>query len=272
MRRTLSKAGCDTNFAYQYNTVTEGMGATRANLLRMLRSLDLVGWSSHEESGKVDRKAFARFAAGSTTVFKRREYVEAERSAVSILIDCSGSMAWDGGRIRVAESVAIQLSRILDKANVDFAVTGFNGGSEDMRVDATGANAERTYIRGETLNWIPFKTWGESLRKASTKLGSISEWTGSSTPDYSALSAAIEDIAKRPEARKILFLLTDADGYNRYHISHLQSIAKRCGVTVVAIGIGSADVEDIFDHAATVNDTRELASVAFNTLLKSLRR
>lgn len=272
MRRLLSKAKCEANFAYQFNNVTEGMGATRANLLRMLRSVDLVGWSSHEESGKVDRKAFARFAAGSTTVFKRREYTEAEASAVSILIDCSGSMAWDGGRIRVAESVAIQLSRILDKANVEFCVTGFNGGGMATRVAETGANDTRQIIRGESLNWIPFKAWGESLRKASTKLGSINEWTGSSTPDYSALSAAIEDIAKRPEARKILFLLTDADGYNRCHMEHLQSIAKRCGVTIVAIGIGSADVEEIFDHAASVNDTRELASTAFNTLLKSLRR
>ena len=272
MRRTLNKAACDANFTYQFNNVTEGMGATRANLLRMLRSLDLVGWSSHEESGKVDRKAFARFAAGSTTVFKRREYAEAERSAVSLLIDCSGSMAWDGGRIRVAESVAIQLSRILDKANVDFAVTGFNGGGRDMRVADTGANADRSYISGESLNWIPFKTWGESLRKASSKLGSISEWTGSSTPDYSALTAAIDDISKRQESRKILFLLTDADGYNKHHIAHLQNVAKRCGVTIVVIGIGSADAEELFDHAATVNDTRELASVAFNTLLKSLRR
>ena len=272
MRHTLNKAQCDANFAYQFNNVTEGMGATRANLLRMLRSLDLVGWSSHEESGKVDRKAFARFAAGSTTVFKRREYAEAERSAVSLLIDCSGSMSYDGGRILIAESVAIQLSRILDKANVDFAVTGFNGGSDAIAVRATGANANAGRIRGQELNWIPFKTWGESLRKASSKLGSIRHWAGHSTPDYSALSAAIEDIAKRPESRKILFLLTDADGYNRQHITHLQNVAKRCGVVIVAIGIGSEDVKEVFDHAAAVNDTRELASVAFNTLLKSLRR
>jgi cobalamin biosynthesis protein CobT len=270
MRQRLSKANCDANFTYQYNAVTEGMGATRANLLRLLRSLDLVGWSSHEESGKVDRKAFARFAAGSTTVFKRREHAEAERSAVSLLIDCSGSMA--GGRIAVAESVAIQLSRILDKANVDFAITGFNGESDYLAVNATGANASQEKIRGEELNLIPFKTWGESLRKASSKLGSISNWAGSSTPDYSALSVAIEDIAKRPESRKILFLLTDADGYNREHITHLQNVAKRCGVIIVAIGIDSADVEKVFDNAATVNDTRELASTAFNTLLKSLRR
>jgi hypothetical protein len=66
--------------------------------------------------------------------------------------------------------------------------------------------------------------------------------------------------------------LTDADGYNREHITHLQNVAKRCGVIIVAIGIDSADVEKVFDNAATVNDTRELASTAFNTLLKSLRR
>ncbi len=67
----LDKASCDRKFLHYYNDVPQGMGATRAHLLRILRSVDLVGWSSHEESGKLDRKALTRFATGSTTVFKR---------------------------------------------------------------------------------------------------------------------------------------------------------------------------------------------------------
>jgi cobalamin biosynthesis protein CobT len=118
------KADAERNYSFQYNYQASNLGATRANILRLLRSLDLVGWNTHEESGRLDRKAFTRFACGSTAVFAKRVHVEAEASAVSILIDCSGSMNSDN-RIGTAEALAIQLSRILDKANVSFNVTGF---------------------------------------------------------------------------------------------------------------------------------------------------
>jgi cobalamin biosynthesis protein CobT len=246
------------------------MGATRAHLLRILRSVDLVGWSSHEESGKLDRKALTRFATGSTTVFKRRESKEADTSAVSVLIDCSFSMN-NNGRIKVAHGVAIQLSRIFDKANINFAVTGFKGSSTTQiaRQRETGAECRTD---GEDTILIPFKAWGESMRSASSKLGSISNCAGSATPDYSALMLSIEDLAKQRETRKILFVLTDAEGFISEHIKHVQNVAEQQGITTVAIGIGSEDVKEVFENASTANDLRDLGSVSFNTLLKTLRR
>ena len=127
------------------------------------------------------------------------------------MIDCSGSMNWGGGRIQVAETVAIQLAKLLEKSGADFAITGFRGGRDGHTFTESGANQTRVTVRGEDLQLIPFKTWGESLRKAGAKLGTIHQWAGSGTPDYSALSHAIEDIAKRPQTRKIVFVLTDAD-------------------------------------------------------------
>ena len=120
---TVNKKHAEDNFSYKFNDQSTGLGATRASIIRLLKSLDLVGWNSHEESGRLDRKAFTRLAVGSTAVFSKRVHVEAEASAVSILIDCSGSMS-SGGLIQMAESLTIQLSRILDKANVEFCVTG----------------------------------------------------------------------------------------------------------------------------------------------------
>ena len=108
-----NRTDCQNSFTIDYANNPSGLGATRSNLLRILRSIDLVGWNTHEESGRLDRKAFTRFASGSVAVFSKRTYVEAERSAVSVLIDCSGSMDNDG-RIRTAQTVAIQLAKILD--------------------------------------------------------------------------------------------------------------------------------------------------------------
>ena len=265
-----SKSDCEVNFSAKYNNQPSGLGATRASLLRLLRSLDLVGWTTHEESGRLDRKAFTRFAVGSTAVFSKRQHIEAERSAVSVLIDCSGSMGNDG-LIETAESVAIQLSRILDKANVEFNVTGFygNGGRESIR--ASGANKVDVEVRYERPTFVPFKTWKDSLQKASAKLGSIRHWAQSSTPDYSSISITLEDLGLRTEQRKILFLITDANGYNKTHMRHLQNLADKLGIKLIAIGIGHTDVKECFRSGENVKSVNDLASATFNKLLKELK-
>jgi cobalamin biosynthesis protein CobT len=270
--KDLDKASCERQFITHYNATHAGMGATRSAILKLLRSIDLIGWSSHEDSGRLDKKGFARYAAGNANVFKRRDVHEATASCVSVLIDCSGSMSYDGGgRIAVASEVAVQLAKIFNKAKISFAVTGFNGNDDSVSVRASGANTVHENLSVEEIHWIPFKAWGESLQRAAPKLGSIQEWTGYSTPDYSALSYAIDDIAKRPESRKILFILTDADGYNKTHIRHLQKLATKQGVTIIAIGIEDEGVNQVFDHAASIKHTHELASTAFNKLLHTLR-
>lgn len=272
MNKILNRATCERVFEYKYHDIPAGLASTRASLVRLLRASDLVGWTTHEESGRLDRKALTRFATGSTTVFKHRQMKEAERSAVSILVDCSGSMSYDNGaRIDTAESVTIQLSRILQTAGVSFAVTGFNGGSDSIHTSESGANSKAEIVHTERLNWIPFKTWGESLRKASPKLGSMRYWIGASTPDVSALTAAIEDIVKRPESRKIIFLITDAEGYKPLEMKALESIANNQKVTLITIGIRNDEIKKVFKNAENVNDISKLASASFNTLLRTIK-
>lgn len=265
----LNKAACEASFLQHFNETISGLGAVRSTLLRVLRSVDRKGWLGHRESGRLDRKAFVRVATGSTSVFKQRKDVEAQRSAVSVLIDCSGSMV--GDPLLLAQQVAIQLSDILDRAKVSFNVTGFNGDDEGLRLAQTGSD-DAKYVQAERVNFIPFKTWAEPVRRVTAKLGSIHRWADNSTPDYSAISLSIDALAVRPEQRKILFILTDAEGYYKRHMDHLQTVADRLNVVIVAIGIHSQDVKKVFDNAETVNNLNDLASTSFNTLLKTIRK
>jgi len=265
----LNRQIAESTYKQNYTFTAAGMGATRANLLRILRSNDLVSWSSYEESGRVDRKAFTRYACGDVNVFSKREVREAERSAVSIMIDCSGSMSYHG-EIAIAGQVAVQLCKILSKANVEFSVTGFYGGDESEVNDASGASRQ-TGVRVERPVFIPFKTWSESLGKASTKLGGISQCSAGSTPDYSSIALAIEDLGKRKEPRKVLFLLTDANGYNEAHMKYLQKVADKQGITLIAIGIGNTDVAECFTNAENVRNITDLTSRSLNKVLKVLK-
>jgi len=276
IQRTLNQAECANHFALQYNNQPAGLGATRSALLRLLRSIDLVSWSTHEESGRVDRRAFTRFATGSTAVFSRRQLSEAETSAVSVLIDCSQSMDHDLSatqrRIDVAEEIAVQLARLLDKAKVSFTINGFYGDDTRGYISPTGANTSETVsILTDLPVFIPFKQWKESIQKASAKLGSIHKWAQGCTPDYGSLYTALNELSQREEHRKVLFLITDAAGYNEDHAKHLQSIADKQGIKLIAIGIGHTQVETCFKVSANVFKAEELASAAFGKLLSQVR-
>jgi cobalamin biosynthesis protein CobT len=264
-----NKAECESKFSYLFNTQHGGLGGVRANIIRLLRSVDLVGWSTHEENGRLDRRAFTRFAVGSTSIFSRRQHVEATKSAVSVLIDCSGSMGDQGGeRIKTAQEIAIQLGKILDKADVSFSVTGFQGKSD---CDGYRSRDDYSTIITEYTTFIPFKTWKESLSKASVKMGAIDQCARHGTPDYASLTLALEDLSKQEEQRKILFLLTDADGYNVDRMKKVQSLADKLNIKIIAIGIGNTKVAKCFDVAQNVRNVSGLASASFGKLLKELR-
>lgn len=239
------------------------MGATRAALGQMLRSLDLVGWSRNEESGRLDRKALTRLSAGATTVFARRTTKVADKSAVTVLVDCSGSMI---NEMRTAASVTIQLAKLLEQARVSVRVIGFTGSDPDQGE----AFDNDTGTHEQILIIVPFKERGETLRAAAPKMGGIKDCASSGTPDYAALMHGIEEIATQPESRKVLFFLTDAGSYEPTHIQQVQKFADRMGVTVIAIGIG-CNVTTLFKHGANVSNLSDLGGKTFTALLRTLR-
>ena len=266
----LNKAEGIANFEREFKVNQVGMGGTRANLIRLLKSIDLVGWSSHEESGRLDRKAFSRFACGSTSIFSKRTHVEAESSAVSILVDCSGSMS--GSRMRVTESVTIQLVKILDKADVSYRVFGFDSPTcGDSKLVSTDVDTPSVRIPVESVRFYPFKQWGESLQRALPKLGQIHKFALFENPDYSAVMLSLEDLKTRPEKRKIMFVLTDSLSVNVAHMSQLDLLADKLGIKLIAIGIESAEVLDCYKNSVAVSSLADLGSASFNKLLKELQ-
>lgn len=266
----LNKAEGISRFEREFRTNQIGMGATKANLIRLLKSIDLVGWSSHEESGRLDRRAFSRFACGGTSIFSKRQYVEAESSAVSILVDCSGSMGL-GNRMAVTESVVIQLVKILDKADVSYRVFGFDSptGTYSRKVAVDGD--KDVSMETEEVTFYPFKQWNESLQRALPKLGQIHKFHLRENPDYSAVMLSLEDLKTRPEKRKVMFFLTDSLSPDVSHMRHLDTVAEKLGIKLIAIGIQSDKVLQCHKHSVEVQNLAELGSASFNKLLKELQ-
>lgn len=257
-------SGIDGKNSFQRSMGKEikGIGATRAALGRMLRSIDFVGWSHSEESGRLDRKALTRVKLGATSIFSRRAAKVAERSAVTIMVDCSGSMM---GSMDSAQNVTIQLGKLLEQSRVNFAVTGFTGSEPTDNYD----KAMRCYV--ERVDFIPFKTRGESMVKAAAKLGNINNGARHGNPDYSALMFCIEEIKVQPEQRKIIFFLTDTGSYSPDAMAQVQKSAAAFKVEIIAIGLHTDGINTLFKHGVDVHDIDDLGSKTFKQLLTTLK-
>jgi cobalamin biosynthesis protein CobT len=256
-------------YSREYNTPISNMGATTVNLLRLLQSVDNIGWNTHKESGRVDLRALTRMANGSPDIFKTRAYKPAIKTAVHLMVDCSGSMT--GRDIRMAQSVSIQLAKIFARTNCAWAITGFNG--ED-RLEYLDSNplSESTCMRKEKVRLIPFKEWGESLQHSAPKLGLMHMMADDSTPDYSAVYLGLQSLLARKEQKRILFVLTDSAGFNVEHMRYVESIAKKHAIKLVGIGINAQDIHHSFSNSVNVTRIGQLGSTAFSKLLETVNK
>tara|TARA_R110000851_G_scaffold46554_9_gene113259 strand:+ start:2385 stop:3209 length:825 start_codon:yes stop_codon:yes gene_type:complete len=245
------------------------MGAVRSKILKILQAEDQIGRSNRETKGKLDRKAFSRFATGQADIFTQRNVKLAENTAVSIFIDTSSSMYQRKSRglkdfeldknyraIDGAREVSIQLSNIISKTNSEFAVQGFTDASSKTDVTI-----------------YQYKKWGKKLTpKEKFKISTLDCVNASGTPVYESLRWAIQDISKVQSKKKVLFIITDAVfHYNAIkQIPYLESLAEKLGIKIVAIGLETnSDLTGMFKHSANVN-LDDLFGQSFGQILKAI--
>ena len=149
-----------------------GIGSAKAALRRFLKSVDTVGWSRREESGRIDRRALTRFATGDANIFSRREVAECETSAVSILVDLSTStddpVSYTSSvrRSWVFRDIAVHLSKLISDVGCTVAVNGFYG---SKKRDNIGLQ--------ERVTFVELKAFGESITAAAPAIAA-GPWPG----------------------------------------------------------------------------------------------
>lgn len=207
---------------YEIRKMFENSGTEEFNINRRTGSLNINALSN---IGHSDR------------LFKRRHEVAGVDSAVTIVLDCSGSMDFYG-RMPNAVNVCYALLTVLAASGVATSVVTFNHSISVL------------------------KPWAMPVPRSKELLESISP-TGN-TNDYSALSFAHGLLLRRPEARKVCFVLTDGEGDPDATRAQCHSGA-RLGVTTIGVGI-LENVGHVYPNAVYVNNVADLGTVAFNKL------
>jgi cobaltochelatase CobT len=244
-------------------------------LQRRLQAQQNRSWEFDREEGILDAGRLARVVANPTTPlsFKVEKDTEFRDTVVTLLLDNSGSMR--GRPISIAAICADVLARTLERCNVKVEILGFTtklwkGGNS--RENWLNAGREQQPGRLNDLRHIIYKGADAPWRRTRDNLGlMMKEGLLKENIDGEALEWAHRRMAARPEARKILMVISDGAPVDdstlsvnpaNYLEKHLRDVIamveKRKQVELLAIGIGH-DVTRYYDRAVTITDVEQLA-------------
>lgn len=208
----------------------------RFEVRKMFENSGTEEYNINRRTGSLNVNALSGIGH-SDRLFKRRTEVAGVDSAVTIVLDCSGSME-NYRRMENALNVCYALLTTLAAAGVATSVVTFSH-----------------YVS-------ILKPWAMPVPRTKMLLESVS--VGGNTNDYAALSHAHSLLLHRPEARRVCFVLTDGDGDPAATREQCLTGA-RLGITTIGIGIRE-DVSHVYPNAVTVNDVADLGTIAFTKL------
>jgi cobaltochelatase CobT len=251
-------------------------------LQRRLLAKQNRAWTFDLEEGVLDAARLTRVIVDPTAPlsFKQEEEAPFRDTVVSLLIDNSGSMR--GRPIMVAAVCADILARTLERCGVKVEILGFTtrawkgGQSRDAWIQAGKPPHPG---RLNDLRHIIYKAADAPWRRARKHLGlMMREGLLKENIDGEALMWAHQRLLGRPEARKILMVISDGAPVDDSTLSvnsghylerHLRTvigeIEEASPVELIAIGIGH-DVTRYYRRAVTIVDVEQLGGAMVEKL------
>jgi cobaltochelatase CobT len=253
----------------------QGAVSKLANKLqRRLMAQQNRSWSFDLEEGVLDTAKLTRVITDPTAPlsFKQEDDTKFRDTIVTLLLDNSGSMR--GRPIMIAALSADILARTLERCSVKTEILGFTtkawkGGQ--AREDWVKAGKPGNPGRLNDIRHIVYKSADAPWRRARRNLGlMMREGLLKENIDGEALLWAHERLLARPEARRILMVISDGapvddstlnvnvGNYLERHLRQvIEEIEAQSPVELIAIGIGH-DVTRYYKRAVTIVDAEQL--------------
>lgn len=245
------------------------VNSMRNKLMRSLVAKQKRDWDYGREDGRLDTRRFTQAFGGRTNVFKMRTDSTELDTAVTVLVDLSGSM--HGSKIKLATQCCIAMCESLDKAGVAYEVLGF---TNEYTYPET---LDVKYDRLLPLHMFIFKQFDERLFEAKGSIAAMKDMALWDNSDGDAVAKAHARLLDRQERRRVMLVLSD--GYpecsgdrvniDRYTRNAVNDVAKS-GTDIIGIGIISDAVRRYYPKYTVVKDVSDLAGAAMDQLSKAL--
>ncbi len=260
------------------------LAATRlANRLRrMLMARQARSWRFDLDEGVLDGRRLAGLIAapGDARPFKAEAESRLPRAAVTLLVDCSGSMR--GRPILIAALTVELMIQALERCGIVCEVLGFTTRDWDgghARAEWLAAGAPANPGRLAPLEHIVLKSADVPWRRARHGLGLVlRDELLKENIDGEAVQWAHARLRRRAEPRKLLLVVSDGEPHDEateqangraYLARHLRAVADdidmRSPVEIAAIGVGH-DVRRFYSRAASIASADDLAAALSRSL------
>ena len=256
-------------------------------LRQLVASPALAGWSFGEEEGYLDSARLARLVTSPNDrkLFRKLSHKPNSDCIVSIVIDNSGSMTHHNMAIA---AMVDTLAKIFELANIKSEVLGFttvewNGGKVAKEWARVGkpANPGRLTSLCHTIYKSAETPWRRARPAIAGLLKSDNFREG---VDGEALEWAVKRIESRPEARKIIVMISDgspmdtathAANDDRYLDQHLVQVAAivegRPDINLCALGVG-LDLSAYYRESMSISVDNELLTKDFMAIADLIER
>jgi hypothetical protein len=259
-----------------------------ANKLRaQLMSLQQHAWQDDLEEGYLHSAKLSSVIASPTTVRPFRQEIQQPfpATAVTLLIDCSGSM--QGKPLLMAAAWVDILVEALELCQIKTEILGFTTGHWDdgpVQKQWQQQGSKNASGRLNDLLHLEFKGFEQVWRRARHGLAAVLEpqWQKENI-DGEALDWAYQRLKGRAEPRKLLFVLSDAKPYDQLTLQNndhnfleqdllrrVNQIEQQGRVDLIGIGVGHR-VCRIYPAAVQIKQLSELPQTMLDTLLEKLK-
>ena len=263
------------------NQTRQMVGPLQKNLERLVTAQKHSRWNSGLRTGRVNSASLYRLKTGDTRVMRRREVMgETKDVAVSLVLDNSGSM--QGSKLDLTMISAYAMSTVLDRLGVAHEVSGFttiySGYSTPEEIAEEERKLGMSFSRYEALYLPIYKGFNEKLGVEQKQRMALAPHKHSFTRnnvDGESIAVAATRLLKRPEAGKIMLVLSDgapaAHGNHDHLNQHLRDTVQKytnLGVKLIGIGIQDSSVKHFYPEYTVLRNLDDLPG----QLMKELRK
>jgi cobaltochelatase CobT subunit len=276
------KMGDAGDYDYIMMKMAGYINVMRRKLERAILSKANRDWETGKEDGRIDSKRLVSAVAGRVDVFKDRIDQPEMDTALSVLVDLSGSMY--GQPAEVASECVVAIAESLDRTGVAYEILGFN--SQSSQEAKLAPKISRAESEGSDLRWSryepidiwEFKRFSDRLFEAKGSISQLKECVGGNNVDGESVMIAFKRLKQRPEKRKILMVFSDGQpaahsdspSMLRVHLKKVVRTILKSGVECIGIGILSDAVKRYYPTYVVVDSLEDLATNVMEQLSQAL--
>jgi len=266
------------SYAELKKMMSSQLGTCRRKLERVLTAMAQTYWENGKRSGRLDvRRNAARIVQFGGNVFRRRTEEASINSALSILIDLSGSMS--GDKLQLSAQASIAIAEALEPVGVPLEVSGHHTmlTTKTSQAHHQRTNFDPTYGRLQNIKMPIFKGFEDSLSICRSAMGAIPYYAYGANADGDAIMMAAKRLLDRREERKVLLVLSDGSpaysSETKCEHQHTRDCVEWCranGIRIVGLGILDDSVRRYYPEYIVINNIAEFASTYVDQVAKLL--